>query len=255
MAESTTFDSTPFAEGRFRLAYKGTITSPPNLAGQKCVVKESKDSYTWKLTDWDKAVEIHEMAKTMASSFNKVHNCTLSIHYGDLAVHMVTKSDSDDGPELNEYVLVESYIPGDFTKWCNNYGYISSSSELMPAFMHWSWYNSNGQKMIADLQGVRTGTEYLLTDPVILSNSLGGKYGCTDTGVEGMAMFFLKHECNQFCDMYPKPTIQDVLTTNDAKLQLASLSTSTAYSHELKIPDFLKTRMISIFPAIAAKQW
>ena len=116
MAESTDFEPSSFAEGRFRLAYKGTITSPPILAGQKCVVKESKESYTWKPTDWDKAVEIHGMAKTMASSFNKVHNCTRSIRYVDVSVHKVTKSDSKSSPKLNEYVLVEDYITGNFTK-------------------------------------------------------------------------------------------------------------------------------------------
>ena len=124
----------------------------------------------------------------------------------------------------------------------------------MPAFMHWSWYKSGGQRMIADLQGVRTAKEYLLTDPAILSNSFGGQYGCTDTGVEGIAMFFLNHKCNQFCDMYPKPTIQDVLTTREANLQIASLSASTAYSHELKIPNDLKTRMTAVFPKIATGQ-
>ena len=101
--------------------------------------------------------------------------------------------------------------------------------------------------MIADLQGVRTAKEYLLTNPVIMSNSFGRQYGCTDTGVEGIAMFFLKHKCNQFCDMYPKPTIQDVVTGY-------ALSTSTAYSHELKIPDYVKTNMTAIFPNIAAGQ-
>jgi len=255
MVESTTFDPYPFGEGRFRLAYKGTVTAPPSLAGQKCVIKKSKESYTWNKTGWNMAIEIHGKAKAIADSYNKVHNCTLSIRYVDLTVHqVVTKSDNQCGPLLNEYVLVEDFIPGAFTKWCNNYGFIATTSDLMPAFMHWSWVHSHGQWMIADLQGVRTSTEYCLTDPVIMSNSLtGGQYGCTDTGVEGIAMFFLKHECNQFCDAYPKPTITDVLTTDEAKLQIESLSTSTAYSHELKIPAYLKGRMINLFPSIAAR--
>ena len=37
---------------------------------------------------------------------------------------------------------MEDYIPGDFIKWCSNYGYISPKSALMPAFMHWSWVHS-----------------------------------------------------------------------------------------------------------------
>ena len=252
----TTFDSTPFAEGRFRLAYKGIYTAPPSKTGRKCVVKENKDSYTWKSTDWDKTTEIYDLSRGMAASYNQEHNCTLSIRYVDISVQRVIspKFNTQSGPSQNEYVLVEDYIPGEFTKWCNNYGYISPSSKLMPAFMHWSWVNSGGQQMIADLQGVRTDTEFILTDPVIMSNTMGGsQYGSTDTGVEGIAMFFLMHTCNQFCNALPKPTFQDVMTTPNAQIQIESLNTSTAYSHELKIPRYLKERMTLIFPNIATR--
>ena len=41
------FESDPFAEGRFRYAYKGTWVQPVSRAGEKCVVKKFKDIYTW----------------------------------------------------------------------------------------------------------------------------------------------------------------------------------------------------------------
>ena len=158
------------------------------------------------------------------------------------------------GPKLYEFVCVEDYIPGEFTKWCNNYGYISPSSELMPAFMHWSWVNSGGQQMIADLQGVRNDSEFILTDPAIMSNTVGGDwYDCADTGIEGIAMFFLKHSCNKFGNGLPRPIIQDVLSTPNAQSQIASFGTSTAYSHELQILSDLRERMIAIFPTIATR--
>ena len=47
MSESTTFDSDPFAQGQFRYAYKGNQTNPPSKAGQLCVIKKFKDSYTY----------------------------------------------------------------------------------------------------------------------------------------------------------------------------------------------------------------
>ena len=248
---ATTFDPDPFAEGRFRLAYKGIYTEPPSQRGRACVVKENKSSYTWKATDWDKTVEIYKRAKDLATVYSSKFE-TAVIEYVDVNVYRVITKSSSKGPRQNEYVVVEDYIPGNFVKWCNNYGYISPSSTHMPAFMHWSWVHSGGEIMIADLQGVKTQFKYVLTDPAILSNTEdGGHYGCTDTGVEGMAMFFLKHTCNEFCNDLPKPTVQDILTTESARLQIDSTLTSTAYSHEIKIPEYLRKRMVSVFTIIA----
>ena len=107
--------------------------------------------------------------------------------------------------------------------------------------------------MVADLQGVRDGYTYHLTDPALLSNTHGGKYGCTDTGVEGMAMFFLKHTCNQFCQGLPKPTIGDVIGKPEALAQLEMIMTSTAYTHELKFPAHIRQKMINVFPQVATR--
>ncbi len=119
-----TFDPEPFAEGRFRYAYKGTHTGHPTKRGHQCVVKKNKDSFTWKSTDWDATIEMYTLAKQLASSFNKKHNCTLSIQYVDVEEYIVA-SDSGihtKGPRLNEYVVVEDFLPGTFTKWTNNKG-------------------------------------------------------------------------------------------------------------------------------------
>jgi hypothetical protein len=251
----TTFSSTSFAEGRFRRAYKGTYTGPPSKAGKPCVVKENKENYTWKSTDWDMAVKIYDESQKLAGNFNKFHTCSRSVKVMDVAVERVTQS-PEGIPKLNEYVLVEDYLPGNFIKYSNNYGYISSDSELMPAFMHWSWVHTNGETMIADLQGVLTDSTYHLTDPVLLSNTIeGGQYGCTDTGVEGMAMFFLKHTCSQFCQELPKPKPGDVITTPEAFAQLQTIMTSTAYAHELKMPWHIKQTMTTVFPQVASRYY
>ena len=46
---------------------------------------------------------------------------------------------------------------------------------------------------------------YKLTDPAIMS--INREYGVTDTGIEGMAMFFLVHGCSDICRGLPKPTL------------------------------------------------
>ena len=134
---SATFESKSFAQGRFRRAYMGTYTAPWEKAGQKCVVKELKESYTWKSTDWDSTVEVHREAQKLAEGFNQYSNTNYPITFTNIGVWQVTSQSENATPKLNEYVIVEDYIPGDFKKWCNNYGYISdevSFAKSMPAF-------------------------------------------------------------------------------------------------------------------------
>ena len=250
---STEFESEHFAKGRFRLAYKGTYTAPPSKAGRKCVVKEQRDSYTWKATDWDMSLEIQKEAQTLAVGFNSFAKTDRPIRLTDVVVHKVTKSAGR--PKLNEYVVVEDYIPGEYKKWINNYGYISDEGKSMSAFAHWSWIHTKGEKMIADLQGVRERNAYILTDPVLLSATHGRKYGCTDMGVEGMSMFFLNHKCNEFCNKLPKPSVRSAGISQSqitaASQLLQQITNSTAYSHELKFPVHIRESLIPAFKAIA----
>ena len=244
-----TFNPTSFAEGRFRRAYQGTWTAPPSDAGSLCVVKECKETYYWKPTDWDVTVKITEKAKEIASAFNAQVVTSRPITYTNVHVmKVIERSDPYKVPKLNEYVTCEDFIPGNFQKWCNNYGYIDDKSTSLPAFMHWSWWHTDSEMTVADLQGVRKDKSYLLTDPAIMSLSPGG-YGATDTGPEGICMFFLKHKCNTFCAYLPKPTIDrfqgilpdDVLES--AKAMVENNHGSTTYPHELKFPPHTRDRV------------
>ena len=165
--------------------------------GRKCVIKHDKKNLM-KKSDWDDAVKCHKKAKELAAGFNTFSKTNYPIYYTDLEVfHVTEEGNREQGPYLNEYFLVEVYIEGSFTKWCNNYGYCNDEAKTshisMSAFMHWSWAHTKGELMIADLQGVRYDNHYVLTDPAIYK-----KYGITDTGVKGMFMFFHFHSCNSF---------------------------------------------------------
>ena len=256
MERQGTFEARYFAEGRFRLAYKGRWTAPPHAAGKFCVVKKFKETYTWKPTDWDETVKINERAKELASEFNDAVSTNKPITFTDVHVMKVTgRSDLHSAPRPNEYVTCEDFIPGTFNKWCNNYGYISTESATQPAFMHWSWYHTDGEEMIADLQGVRNPDSFTLTDPAIIS--LSESYGATDVGVEGMAMFFLHHKCSSYCRDLPAPTLahfhriipQPYLEA--AKTQLARVYNSTTYRMELKFPQDIRGRVAQRFREIA----
>jgi hypothetical protein len=262
MSTAGEFNPKSFAEGRFRRAYMGTYTSPREKAGQKCVVKELKKSYTWKATDWDSTKEIHEESQKLAGGFNKYSRTNYPINFTDISIPKITTQRSPNAtPKLNEYVIVEDYIPGEFKKWLNNYGYVSDEVSFalsMPAFAHWSWWYTNGEKMIADLQGVRGDMNYTLTDPVLMSGSAdGGRYGCTDMGVEGIILFFYNHKCNSLCDNLPRPTPASLGISQwqwqMLNQQLQQIMDATAYSHEKKLPYDVRARLVQPLRAIASK--
>jgi len=257
-----TFTPTPFAEGRFRRAFMGKWTNPISKRGQRCVVKESKQSYAWKEKDWDTTKAVQEEAQVFAEGFNSYFRTNYPIRFTDVHVLSVCSvSNPNSTPKLGEYVVVEDYIDGEFKKWCNNYGYVSEEAKTtapsMPAFMHWSWYHTNGQMMIADLQGAKLTNSYLLTDPVILSDD--DQFGCTDMGVEGMMMFFRTHKCNKFCSSLPAPTIDDFIgkippfTLSMCSLAMPSVTNCTAYQKELKLTRPVKDVVLRTFRNVAAR--
>lgn len=256
---STTFSNQPFAYGRFRKVYEGTWQKPPERKGRKCVLKKRMDTYTWKHSDWDCALKIVAKAQELAAGFNPGAN--RPIHFADVETTRVISRDKSSSYKLNEYLIAENYLHGNFKKWCNNYGFISEEASTtafsLPAFMHWSWVKSKGQLMIADLQGVKEESAYFLTDPVILS--LSKEYGPTDMGVEGMAMFFITHECNDICKSFPRPSLGDIRYNPHVPQQLIEKcimirqreAGSTMYYCELQLDSSSQMALQEIFAEIA----
>ena len=199
-----TFSSTSFAEGRSRRSYKGTYLAPSSKKGQACVVKEYKKRYMWAKGDWDKDMSLQKKAKELAKKFNAESGTTQPIYFVDCDVWKVSESTSGT-PKLGEWCLIEDYLPGDWTKWSSNAGYVNRevTAPAMRAFSHWSWAHTKGEALVCDLQGVRRDDRYILPDPVICSP--GQTYGESDTGVVGMAHFFDTHRCTSFCSRFPKP--------------------------------------------------
>ena len=255
-----TFECTAFAEGRFRRAYKGIWASHPRKQGQQIVVKESKDNTVWDANGWSETVKVHKRANFIAKQFNRSVNPSYPIMFTEVQVQRVLYHPNPNGhPKLHEYVTVEDYLLGNYKKWCNNYGYISqeakSTNITTTAFMHWSWLYTNGQEMVGDVQGVYNDSGYHLTDPAILS--LSGSYGITDTGIEGMAMFFLNHECNDICRGWNRPNLssfrglvpQSTLTA--CQQLLYQVNNSTTYKFEMKFPPLTKQIVTQVFLQIA----
>lgn len=259
--ESVNFNLNKFSEGRFRTVHMGTWVRPKSKEGQQCVVKHLKSSYTWKQTDWDTTERIYKEAKELANQFNSFTKTQKPIIFTDVSVLRCQETDhTTAAPRLNEYIIVEDFIPGQYVKWCNNYGSWSpGNAQNIQAFVHWSWYHSRGKKMVADLQGVSYSNKYVLTDPAILSLT-PEEYGCTDMGPEGMALMLLTHTYNSICKHLPKPTEQDLITfltwEELTKCQQALYSlrnNSTTYTWELKLGDNFRSRLAAELQEIATK--
>jgi len=128
---------------------------------------------------------------------------------------------------------------------------------LLTSFMHWTWAYSKGREMVSDIQGVKlSGNRYKLTDPAMLS--ITKEYGSSDMSVEGMAMFFLVHQCTDICKSLPKPTIAHFAgKVSNERLQQAiamqNLSAgSTTYAHQLSFTANERELVTQAFLAIAS---
>ncbi len=112
---NTSFASLHFAEGVSRRAYKAMRWKQPHKLGTKAVVKDYKHEYKWAQSDWNTAVSLYDKAIELAKEFNHAMTTGREIHIVDYIIEQVTsRPDNTTGPMLNEYVLVEDYLEGEF---------------------------------------------------------------------------------------------------------------------------------------------
>jgi Alpha-kinase family len=87
---------------------------------------------------------------------------------------------------------------------------VFTPSEVAQAFSHFTHWASGGKRLVCDLQGVhdKQNNKIILSDPVIHyhndfqeGHQSQPRYGNTNRGRKGMAMFFNTHVCNQLCNL------------------------------------------------------
>jgi uncharacterized protein YegL len=107
--------------------------------------------------------------------------------------------------ESKKSFVGERYLPGAFTKFNSNNGYVDSEhplTEMVQALSHFSYQASEGEYLVADLQGVVAGSENrcfcFFTDPQVLS--VRKEFGPADLGAAGMRKFFARHRCGKTCE-------------------------------------------------------
>ena len=212
-------DEQPFSKGGFRVVFKAKTSDgnayvikrflPETLLEMEKIndnveKKETVSSLT------KKAVQMHKLAKSFTDELNKYidnigkkEEFGLSFTYNAIFLGIIRKSDKD------ETVVVEEFIPGQFTKYVNNDGSIvnQSASALenqlkAECLCHYSYMKSDKRLLLVDIQG--SGST--LFDPEIATAGAFVRNGelnfcmgnLSDTAIN---MFTSLHTCNLYCHM------------------------------------------------------
>ncbi|CAB3984462.1 transient receptor potential cation channel subfamily M member 6-like [Paramuricea clavata] len=206
-------ESESFAEGGFRKAYK--CESIDGKLSGKWVLKKYKenaleDMKSVNLTEEEharKQVQTHTLAQNIAIQMQR----NVPETFGETFTYdsmLFGKIVEDNGDVC--FVTIERYLEGSFTKYINNNGKISSSSDdditkKAETLMHYSYQVSQGECLLVDIQG----TGYQLYDPEVASKALMSDVGGADQlnfcignlSTEAIETFFEKHKCSIYCIM------------------------------------------------------
>lgn len=194
----------PFSKGSFRVAHYCQFAweSSEKRIG-KVYLNLLKEKEDIKQDIWS-----HGVASYYAKEFNDFCGETL-LEYSNIDIFECGEDNCfSSGTYAAKYILIEDPIEN-FTKYNNNFGYISngsSRSASAQAFSHFSYVFSGGTLMIVDIQGGKKleGDTYLLSDPCIHHKDLS-LFGSSNLGKEGFEKFFNSHVCNSLCETLGLP--------------------------------------------------
>ena len=215
-----TFKYNPFSEGAFRYCYIGNINNKGNQNSNKnlfptgkCVVKVFKNDL------YEKSEIISDLnnifySQKISKEFNSQNLINRKVIFVDnyLATFkekaVINLFEKRAFTEL-EPMIIEPYIEGKYEKFTSNSGWIKDNIDIIiPLFMHWNWVYSKGEKLVSDIQGVKKGDIYELTDPAV--QSINKEYGDTDLGAVGLIYFLSEHKHNSYCQSLPWPNNEEI---------------------------------------------
>lgn len=197
-----TFESTmfmrrapsPFAEGEIRLAFHGKLAKEQSLLdldGSSMVMKSFKHigEGVNDREQYLKQMEVSAIAHFLAKEYNKSsHKPPHCLGINVLPVIVVEEVDEKNESSGNRRFCAENLLPtggSEFTKYSNNTGYWDDEGldETLLRFTKFTHDITAGFIIVTDLQGVRKGNTYHLTDPVILCKDVM-RFGNTNLGKE-----------------------------------------------------------------------
>ena len=182
------------SKGSCRLCYLGKDT----VTEQLVVLKRFKEDIKDKEKQWRLDIEASKEAQRFAKQFNMELKSSKPITFIEPIIYKCPSSISAPF-QAGEEVLVEPYLGKDrYEKFNSNSGWVNEScGSSMAAFSHFTYHNSSGKKLVCDLQGIKIGDKYILTDPAICS--VHRDFGMTDVSEDGIRSFFASHQCTDLC--------------------------------------------------------
>ena len=195
-SHSVDFEKIPFAKGNFRYTFQGHWCNrckrlddedhDNQKHGQLCVVKKWKREHVYDGTFWDRDIRVAQLASKLANKWNKKfdplrrirvltpikHVCvyqyrSLKKEENEKQKQTVKTACPKDGVALNERLMVEDYLDGNFVKWNSNSGWVKHESSVIQAFCHWTYHYSNTRILLCDAQGIYIYTTYIVSTTTI----------------------------------------------------------------------------------------
>lgn len=184
----------PFDKGTFRLAFYAQEGSKKKVLKSLIISR----SFDLDYEEHKENLRLQIISKYFTDQFNaaKPRSCPV-VNYTDVAIYEVMHNG------VKTAMFSEDLLEGEFIKFNNNADYVFDSTiDLAPqTFSHFSYQKSAKQVLVCDIQGVRSGSNYLLTDPACHKlGTEGVEFGDANHGELGMRNFFKAHKCNRFCN-------------------------------------------------------
>ncbi|XP_041361773.1 alpha-protein kinase vwkA-like [Gigantopelta aegis] len=89
-------------------------------------------------------------------------------------------------------------------------------NKITDTFMHFTYHASGGQVVVCDFKGANSENQLTLADTVV--HSADKLYGDLDNGPDGMRAVFQNHTCNEVCNGWSKPPVEEEATTSKVKV-------------------------------------
>eukprot|EP01084_Bolivina_argentea_P135189 238276_1 len=142
------FRRKPFAEGACRYAYAGLMNKDDvkhnRYRGDKIVIKKWKTEHVFNKNFWNRDLKCYRVATYLINIWNKMKITHATYNLCIPTMQICSKSSGsmlvDDELALNEWCIVEKYLPGTFIKWNSNSGYVHDEQMSIHAFCHWTYH-------------------------------------------------------------------------------------------------------------------
>jgi len=183
----------PFAQGEIRIAFYSQLACAVDeldLNKNSMVLKSFKHvgKGIHDKEQYIKQMEVSNIAHFLATQYNTTKKPSHCASVRFLPVCVVEETSSTREHLGERRFCAEPPLPsGNFAKFSSNTGYWAEDllDETLLCFTRWTHDVTEGYLMVTDLQGVKHGNNYYLTDPVILCKDVI-RFGNTNLGEKFM---------------------------------------------------------------------